>query len=138
MRYRLGTTDDARLLAQMNRRLIRDEGHRNPMSDAELLERMRGWLAGEYQAVLFEDDAGPAGYALFRTEPDHVYIRQFFVEPARRRQGVGRAAIEHLAKHSWRDRPRLRVDVLADNRTALAFWRALGFADYCITLERQL
>jgi ribosomal protein S18 acetylase RimI-like enzyme len=138
MQYRLASADDAAVLAQMNHRLIRDEGHRNPMSDAELLARMRGWLAGEYQAILFEGDAGPAGYVLFRTEPDHVYIRQFFVEPERRRQGVGQAAIEHLVKHVWRHRPRLRLDVLVDNSAAIAFWRALGFADYCITLERSV
>jgi ribosomal protein S18 acetylase RimI-like enzyme len=138
MRYRLATVDDAGLLAQMNRRLIRDEGHRNPMSDGELLERMRSWLDGEYQAIVFEDESGPAGYALFRTEPDHVYIRQFFVEPERRRQGIGRAAIEHLANHVWRHRPRLRLDVLVDNAAAIAFWRAVGFADYCLTMEKNI
>ena len=138
MQYRLATGDDALLLAQMNRRLIRDEGHRNPMSEAELTTRMRGWLAGEYQAVVFEDDAGPAGYALFRSEPDYVYVRQFFVEPARRRQGIGRAAIEHLAKHFWKDRPQVRIDVLWGNSPAVEFWRSVGFAEYCITMERSL
>ncbi|MEX0978281.1 MAG: hypothetical protein WDZ48_05490, partial [Pirellulales bacterium] len=63
MQYRLATDDDAVLLTQMNRRLIRDEGHRNPMSEPELTTRMHGWLAGEYRAVIFEDDAGPVGYA---------------------------------------------------------------------------
>ena len=138
MQYRQATGDDALLLAQMNHRLIRDEGHRNPMSDAQLLTRMHAWLAGEYEAVVFEDDAGSAGYALFRSEPDYVSIRQFFVERPRRRQGIGRAAIEHLAKHFWKDSPRVRLDVLTNNAGAIEFWRSVGFAEYCITMERSL
>lgn len=136
MQYRTATSDDALLLAQMNRRLIRDEGHRNSMSEAELVERMHAWLAGEYEAVVFEDDAGPAGYALFRNESDYVYVRQFFVEPARRRQGIGKAAIEHLAAHFWNGRPRIRIEVLTGNSQAIDFWRAVGFVEYCMTMER--
>jgi len=136
MQYRPATGDDALPLAQMNQRLIRDEGHRNPMSQDELLARMHAWLAGEYQAVIFQDDAGPAGYALFRRDANYVYVRQFFVEPPRRRQRIGRAAIEHLAKHFWKDSPRFRLDVLANNSRAIAFWRTVGFVEYRITMER--
>ena len=35
---------DLLLLAQMNKRLIEDEGSRNPMSLDQLADRMRGWL----------------------------------------------------------------------------------------------
>ena len=80
------------MLAQMNHQLIRDEGHRNRMSVDELEQRMRTWLRGEYHAVLFEDQQGAAGYALYKWEPEWVYVRQFFVRPERRRQGIGRAA----------------------------------------------
>lgn len=137
MRYRQATTADSRLLAEMNGRLIRDSAHRNRMPPAELHARMQRWLAGEYRAVIFEDDAGPAGYALFRYEPDWVYLRQFFVEPARRRQGIGRAAIERLRDQFWQDSPRLRIDVLVGNAAGIAFWRSTGFVDYCITMERD-
>jgi GNAT superfamily N-acetyltransferase len=138
MRYRRATDDDILVLARMNRDLIRDEGHRNPMSEAELGERMRGWLAAEFEAVLFEDYTGAAGYALFRIDPEHVYLRQFFVEPARRRQGIGRAAIEHLSRHFWSGNCRVRIEVLSGNAPAIAFWRAAGFVDYCISMERSL
>lgn len=136
MHYRQATVTDATLLGEMNHRLIRDEGHRNPMTVPELAARMAEWLAAEYEAVLFEDDAGVAGYALFRREPEHIYLRQFYVEPQRRRQGIGRAAIAHLLKHDWQDRARIRVDVLIGNAAAIAFWKSVGFADYCLTLER--
>jgi ribosomal protein S18 acetylase RimI-like enzyme len=138
MHYRQATATDATLLGEMNHRLICDEGHRNPMTLGELAGRMAEWLAAEYEAVLFEDDAGVAGYALFRREPEHIYLRQFYVEPQRRRQGIGRAAIAHFLKHHWQDRARIRVDVLIGNEAAIAFWKSVGFADYFLTLERSL
>ncbi len=48
MTFRPATNDDCPLLAELNHQLIRDEGHRNRMTVAELEQRMRGWLAGEY------------------------------------------------------------------------------------------
>ena len=37
------TEADLPLLAEMNRRLIEDEGSENPMTVAELQQRMRAW-----------------------------------------------------------------------------------------------
>lgn len=96
---------------------------------------MRGFLAGEYSAYLFEDDGGVVGYALFRWEPDHVYLRQFYVERDRRRGGIGRAAMGWLRANAWKDSPRLRLEVLCHNTAAIAFYRSLGFMDYCLTME---
>jgi hypothetical protein len=79
MRYRLAEECDVPLLAQMNKQLIRDEGHRNDMTLTALARRMKAWLEGGYQAVVIEPDSLPVGYALFRFEQDHVYLRQFFV-----------------------------------------------------------
>ena len=53
---RSATLADATVLANLNQQLIQDEGHRNPMIAGELVERMRGWLAGEYAAVIAEED----------------------------------------------------------------------------------
>jgi GNAT superfamily N-acetyltransferase len=138
MQYRLATTADTALLSQMNHRLIRDEGHRNTMSVAELQARIEGWLGGEYEAVLFADATGPAGYALFRRDEDHIYLRQFFVEPDRRRRGIGRAAMTWLMENAWKEAPRIRLDVLVGNSTGIGFWRSLGFVDYCVTMERDV
>jgi GNAT superfamily N-acetyltransferase len=136
MEYRHATAADVPALAAMNGQLIRDEGHRNPMTVAELADRMAGWLAGEYEAVLFEEGGPPVGYALYRREPAYVYLRQLFVRPGDRRRGVGRAAIDWLRRHAWAG-GRVRVEVLVGNAAGVAFWRALGFADYCLTLELE-
>ena len=135
--YRIATIADGSPLSWMNQQLIRDEGHRNAMSAAELQARMEGWLAGEYEGVLFGDAVGPAGYALFRRDADFIYLRQFFVEPDRRRQGIGRAALTWLLEHAWQESPRIRLEVLVGNSAGIRFWRSLGFVDYCVTMERD-
>ena len=135
--YRFAAPSDAPLLADMNQQLIRDEGHRNRMSVAELEVRMRDWLKGEYRAVIFDWCERPAGYALFRDEPEYAHLRQFFVQPDCRRQGIGRAAFQWLLANVWKDAARVRLEVLSGNASGIAFWHAVGFRDYALTLERQ-
>jgi GNAT superfamily N-acetyltransferase len=135
MNHRRATERDCQLLAQLNQQLIRDEGHRNSMTISELEERMRGWLIGEYAAVVFEQNDAVVAYALYGEKPDEIYLRQLFVARDRRREGIGRRAIDILRSEYWPKTKRLTVDVLVRNETAVAFWRAVGYADYCLTLE---
>jgi GNAT superfamily N-acetyltransferase len=132
--WREVSDSDLGLLAEWNHQLIRDEGHRNPMTVAQLSERMKQWLKGEYRAVLFSTDE-PVGYALFRKEEGCVYLRQFFVRRDRRRNGIGRNAFSVLREQIWPRDVRLTVDVLCQNQSAVAFWRSVGYRDYCLTLE---
>ncbi len=135
MNYRRATEADCPLLAELNHQLIRDEGHRNRMTVAELERRMRGWIAGEYTAILFEENGAVAAYALYAERADEVCCRQFCVARDRRRQGVGRRAFQILRSKFWPRDKRLTIEVLIQNAAALAFWRSVGFADYCLTLE---
>ena len=135
MTFRPATTDDCLLLAELNHQLIRDEGHRNPMTVPELEQRMRGWLSGEYRAVIYEDAGEVAAYALFREEEREIYLRQLFVVPHRRSQGLGRRAVEILRSQLWPKSKRLTVDVLTTNKRAVSFWRSVGYADYSLSLE---
>jgi C_GCAxxG_C_C family probable redox protein len=135
MEHRPATDHDLDLLAQWNHQLICDEGHRNQMAMPELRERMRTWLSGEYEAVIFLVDGEPAAYALYRDEGEDVYLRQLFVASDRRRQGIGREAVETLRSQVWPAARRLTVDVLTANTAGLSFWRAVGYRDYCLTLE---
>ncbi|HEY1269726.1 MAG TPA: GNAT family N-acetyltransferase [Candidatus Binatia bacterium] len=136
MNYRIASLDDCKKLAEWNHQLIRDEGDRNPMNIAQLEERMSNWLASrEYTAVIFEHDDEPGAYALFRSSSDEIYLRQLFVVRHRRRQGIGRRAIEMLISELFDKRKRLTVAVLAHNHSAISFWHALGFTDYSLHLE---
>lgn len=89
MHFRVAGPEDAENLARLNARLIRDEGHRNTMTVSQLAERMAQWLRSEYQAVIFADGATTVGYALFRRDVDHVYLRQFLIKPELRRRVLG-------------------------------------------------
>lgn len=133
--FRSATLDDCPRLAELNHQLIRDEGHRNKMTVPELEQRMRGWLQSEYTAIIFEEGGELVAYALYREQPEELYLRQLFVVQKRRRQGIGRAAMEILRTQVWPKNKRLTVEVLVRNNAAMAFWRAVGYQDYSLMLE---
>lgn len=135
MNHRIATVADCPLLAELNQQLIRDEGHRNPMTVPELEQRMKRWLSEDYTAVLFECEKEVVAYTLFREQPEEIYLRHLFVIPSRRRMGVGRTAVQMLHSRLWRRNKRLTVGVLVSNEPAVAFWRAVGYRDYSLTLE---
>ena len=135
MIYRSATLHDSPLLAQLNFQLIQDEGHRNSMTVPQLEERMRVWLRSEYDAMLFEQEADILAYALYRRESSQVYLRQFFVVPQHRRQGVGRRAMSMLLNKIWPKDRRILVEVLCQNTAATAFWKSVGFQEYSLALE---
>ena len=96
---------DLPLLAQMNKRLIEDEGSRNPMSIDQLAERMRGWLLSDWEMRLFATNVGVVGYAVYQARRDEyfpdqtiVYLRQFNIE---REHARGRAWGRRLAGPWW-------------------------------------
>jgi len=135
MIFRMATPRDCALLGELNYQLIRDEGHRNRMTAAELEGRMRGWLGGEYAGVIFEDESGVMGYAIYREEPAEIYVRQLFILRHLRRKGHGRAAVGLLRRELWPKGRRLVVDVLVKNTAAIEFWRSVGYSDYALTME---
>src|SRR5471030_2242427 len=135
MNFRHATLDDCALLAELNHQLIRDEGHRNTMTVPELEQRMKGWLVAEYAAVLFEDGKEIVAYALYREQLKEIYLRHLFVVRDRRRQGIGRKVVKVLRSKIWPPGKRLTVSVLTDNTATVAFWRAVGYQNYSLTLE---
>ena len=116
MTFRPANLGDCALLAELNHRLIRDEGHRNPMTIPQLEQRMRDWLSGEYRAVIYEEADEVVAYALFREQPQEIYLRQLFVVRDKRRRGIGRKAVEILRSKVWPKNKRLTVDVLVTNQ----------------------
>jgi predicted acetyltransferase len=135
MTFRIATLNDCSRLAELNHQLIRDEGHRNPMTESELEQRMRDWISSEYQALIYEEGGEIIAYALFREQAEEIYLRQFFVVRHCRNQGIGRRAFEILRSDVWSTTKRLTVEVLVANERAVRFWRSVGYAEYALSLE---
>ncbi len=134
--HRRATPADCRLLGVLNAQLIQDEGHRNPMTELQLVKRMREWLRrGDYAGVLFEEDGEVVAYALYREVADEIYLRHLFVVRHRRRQGIGRRAMQLLTERIWPRGKRLVVEVLWANTGGVAFWKAMGYREYSLCLE---
>ena len=121
--FRIATQADVLLLASMNERLMRDEGNRSRLTRRSLEPRMSRWLSGDYRAAIFSLNREPIGYALWKPKSDHVHLRQYYVEPAYRRKGYGKAGIEMLMNNLWGEFARVRLEVLVGNDTGLRFWK---------------
>jgi [ribosomal protein S5]-alanine N-acetyltransferase len=139
---RSATAADVPLLARMNQQLIEDEGSRNPLSLAELEARMEGWIDGDWDAVIIEQNGEPVGYVLFQLRSDEYRpadttadVRQFFIEREYRSRGIGRRAFGIVAETYFPDLSAVVLDVLETNPRARRFWETLGFEPYCTTMK---
>jgi len=144
---RVATEDDIEVLAMMNKQLIEDEGHRNPMSVPELAQRMGGWLRSGWDADVFVQANTPAsgtiiGYALYQHRKDDffpdqrvVYLRQFLIKREYRDQGLGRLALRELFNARFPSKCTVIVDVLTANERGIRFWQQVGFQPYSMTLK---
>jgi GNAT superfamily N-acetyltransferase len=136
--WRRCTVADAELLAEMNAQLTRDEGAATLGPLSTYVERMRAWLEeGRYEAAIVESGGEPTAYVVWRRDPDYgdVFVRQFFVRPAHRGQGLGRVLFEQAVRKFW-PTDRLRLDVYDSNPGGGAFWERLGFVPYSRLMRR--
>lgn len=132
---RAAGVDQVPLLARWNLALIRDEGNDNRISVDEIEARLREWLEQGYRAHVFEMDGVPCGYAIHRELPDITHLRHYYVEPAFRRQGIGRAAFDALRRDILPGDRKLLVEALVTNGPGVAFWEALGFEQRYVGLQ---
>jgi len=126
---------DVALLAAMNKRLIEDEEHPNPMTARELTERMAAWLQGEYMAYLALVNGTVVAYCLYRDDGEHYYMRQLYVGRGYRRQGLATRLLDWMYRHVWTDK-KVRLDVLSHNTRAIAFYKHYGFQVGCLRMEK--
>lgn len=131
------TEADITQLAELNRQLMEDEVHPYVLELDALRARMTRWVAGEYHVLVFRANGQVCGYAAWCAEERGTYLRHFFICRGQRRQGLGRAAIDKLRRdHFPKDQP-LQLEAAIWNTDAIAFWRALGFKDFGLTLEMK-
>jgi len=94
--------------------------------------RGRAWRADEFARLLDDPQvivAGTAeGFALARVAAAEAEILTVATEPAARRQGLARTALEALhARAARRGAERMFLEVGGGNRPARALYRALGY-----------
>jgi len=135
MNIRPATLADIGILALLNKRLIEDEKHPNPMSMAQLGERMSGWLQAEYRSYLLIIDDCIAAYCFYRDDGKYYYLRHLFVDRDFRRQGIATRLLDWMYTKIWSDK-KVRLDVLADNESAFAFYQRYGFRTRVLGLEK--
>ncbi len=143
IKTRAATLDDSNILAAWNKQLIEDEGSTNPMSIDQLVERMMGFLKGDYRAVIISDDGTDIGYILYKDEkneyfPDRrsVYVRQYFIDRTVRSKGIGEAAF-NLAADKHLKGAELNLDVLEVNPRGRRFWEKIGFKPNYTNMKRK-
>ena len=122
-------------LAEMNKRLIEDEGHSNPMNIQQLVQRMYEWLRGDYRGYLALENNTAVAYCLYRDDGEYYYLRQLYVEREWRRRGVATRFLDWMYQQVWIDK-RVRLDVLSHNEGAIAFYRKYGFTIGCLSMEK--
>ncbi len=113
---------------------------------AQLLERRERYDG----AILVADvDGVVAGYASVWVRMssgeledgglEYALVADLLVRAAYRRRGIARALLVAAEDHARRSGARcLRIDVLAANRQAIELYRAQGFGDYQVQLEKPL
>ena len=122
-------------LAELNRQLRDDEGYPDPMTPAQLVERMTNWLQDGYRCYLALQDGHTVGYCMFREAPRYYYLRHLFVARDHRRRGIATALLDGMYAHVWSGKP-VRLDVFSHNAPAVAFYRAYGFHIAVLRMEK--
>ena len=118
---------DVDQLAELNQQLIEDEKSDNNMNLEELKSRMGMFLQTDYSAYFFLEDHEVVGYALVNEHSRPVYLRQFLIERAYRRNHFGRKAVELLIEELGVSE--MDTEVLSWNEAGLKFWESCGFAE---------
>lgn len=126
---------DAERLAELNKCLLEDEQHPDPMNITQLIERMKAWLATDYICYTAKQSGHIVAYCLYRDDGGYYYMRQLYVDRAHRRKGIATELLDWLYENVWTDK-RVRLDVLAHNEDAVAFYKRYGFRIGVFRMEK--
>jgi ribosomal protein S18 acetylase RimI-like enzyme len=135
MKITKSTPADIPALAWMNKRLIEDEGHSNPMNVDELSQRMRQWLRNQYTCYIMKIDGEAVAYCLFRDDGDFYYMRHLYVERQHRRKGLGTYLLNWMYQNVWIGK-KVRLEVLVHNQGAIDFYKQYGFQVDCLWMSK--
>jgi ribosomal protein S18 acetylase RimI-like enzyme len=94
-------------------------------------ERMRAEVDSDDSPVVVADDDGVVGFAHGVISPTEGFgtVLRLYVDPDRRREGLGRALLEAIEARLAEDCHRLQATVLSANEAGRAFYRAAGYEE---------
>ena len=136
---RLATHDDAQVLARLN------EAFNGIVEPADRLAQRLLDPRRIEQPILAEIAGQAVGFAALRLASGLFYdtpyaeLTELYIEPAFRRQGVGRALIdtvERLAREAGAKSLVLLTDF--DNNAAQSLYREMGFANHDLAMQKDL
>jgi GNAT superfamily N-acetyltransferase len=131
---RPATVKDASLLASMILELAEYEklAHEAGVT-ADSIARDGFGPKPKFRAIIAESDGKAAGYAVFfefySTFQGRagLFLEDLYVRPPLRKQGIGQALLNHVARIAWEeDYFCMRWEVLDWNKPAIDFYRRLG------------
>lgn len=121
---RLAQPRDALAIALMSRDLV-EQG----LEWSYRAARIRRLIADPDTLVLVAWQQGLAGFAVMQFLDERAHLALMAVRPESQRRGVGRQMLQWLLKSAAAAGiASLHLELRADNRTAMAFYRALGFS----------
>ena len=121
LKLRAVTPDDAEALGTLHRRAFDHGG----WSDAQLqgsldLATTHGWA--------IHADGRLIGFILYQLLPDETEILTIAVDPAHRRQGIGRKLLATIISAISGQTALLRLEVAANNVAACGLYESAGFS----------
>ncbi len=94
-------------------------------------QQLRGKSPGLLLAARDKDTIVGVALAVYTSSAELgrvMTVNDFFVKPSHRRKGVGRDLASRIVKECKSMRvDEIGLEVLSSNKTAAAFWRAMGF-----------
>ncbi len=113
--------------------------------DAEGIRSRLAAAASVDTVLVALSDGHPAGFASLRVIPQietahpHAELSDIYVDERFRRRGVGRALMSHAERLAC-ERGCVRIHLTTDrwNEGARAFYGALGYSEFGVTLNREL
>jgi len=134
LQIRPATEHDVALVLEFIREIAEFEklSHQVTATEALLQDSLFGPSPGAEVLLAYQDDS-PAAYAVFFHTfstflgKRGIWLEDLFVRPAFRRQGIGKALLQHIASIAKeRDCGRLEWAVLDWNTNAIEFYKGLG------------
>lgn len=133
--YTRADENDVAVLARLTSALLDDQRIAVDLDQEELENRIRGYLADGYQAVLFTWGDRAVGFCLYRLNPKYANIRHFYVDESVGKKLNASDAFSMLRNNELGEYASIRVDVPESAKERLQLWQSMGFRPRSIRLE---